>query len=136
MNILITLIIAFLIIDGFIIFFVIIKKRNSKLSSNEIEQIKQMWGNIKNELNSNPKQAIMDADKILDHILKRLNYTGTLGEMMKQAAPLFTDQNGIWSAHKLRNKIAHELNFNPDFKTAERALKQFQKAYKDLGVKI
>jgi hypothetical protein len=47
---------------------------------------------------------------------------------------IYSDLDGIWSAHKLRNKIAHQLDYNISQTTAKSALKEFEKAFKDLGL--
>ena len=55
---------------------------------------------------------------------------------MKKAGQLFSDRNGIWSAHKLRNRIAHELDVKVSEKETRTALTQFKKALRDLGIKL
>ncbi|EKD64900.1 MAG: hypothetical protein ACD_50C00256G0002 [uncultured bacterium] len=49
---------------------------------------------------------------------------------------MFSDLNGVWFAHKLRNKIAHELDSRVSMGEAKRALAAFKRAFVDLGVKI
>jgi len=56
-----------------------------------------------------------------------------MGERMKNSAPMFSDRNGIWTAHKLRNTIAHESDVNVTYDEARLALQAFRKALKDLG---
>ena len=84
------------------------------------------------ELDSHPKQAVLDADKLLDYALKEHGFKGALGEKMKAAGPRFSDLNGVWNAHKLRNRLAHEMM---DLKRgeAQSALKNFKRALNDLG---
>lgn len=84
---------------------------------------------------NNPKEAVLDADKLLDYALVRKGFQGSLGEKLKKAKNRFSDINGIWIAHKLRNKIAHELS-NIDFREAKNALVSFKKGLKDLGADL
>ena len=78
------------------------------------------------------RKEIKDADKILDYALLREGFEGNLGEKLKAAGPRFSDLDGVWRAHKRRNRIAHELG-DIDRDEAKRALKSFKKALNDLG---
>ncbi len=51
---------------------------------------------------------IIELDKVLDVLLSKLGHTGTLGEKLKKAGARFPNANALWSAHKLRNTLAHE----------------------------
>lgn len=76
----------------------------------------------------------MEADKLLDHALREMNLPGnTMGERMKKVDDKFTNANHVWWAHKLRNQLAHEQDFNIDYNEASRALNAFRQALKDLG---
>lgn len=78
--------------------------------------------------------SVMNADKLLDKALMERGFGGqTMGERMKNAAKIFSDRNGIWNAHKLRNKIAHESDVYITYDDARRSLMAFRQALKDLG---
>lgn len=78
--------------------------------------------------------AVLNADKLVGQALTDLNIKGdTMGEKMKFAKNKFSDNNGIWNAHKLRNRIAHDTDVRVDYNEAKRALLNFRKALKDLG---
>jgi|SRR3989344_1396665 len=65
------------------------------------------------------KSALMEADKVFDYALKMKKVKGeTLGERLKNTKNLFkwVDYQNIWEAHKLRNKMAHEIEFTPTIK--------------------
>lgn len=55
------------------------------------------------------RQAIIEADVILDEMVTRLGYRGEgLGEKLKQIDESdFNTLNNAWEAHKVRNQIAH-----------------------------
>ena len=55
------------------------------------------------------KIAVLEADTILDELTKDLNLPGdNLGERLKSATPAnMRTLEDAWSAHKLRNEIAH-----------------------------
>jgi hypothetical protein len=55
------------------------------------------------------RRAIIEADVMLGTLLAVRGYRGTsIGEMLKQANPIqFTTLDAAWSAHKIRNEVAH-----------------------------
>ena len=65
---------------------------------------------------------LIESDKLLDHVYKNTGIKGqTLGERLKNAKNKYpkAQYNSIWEAHKLRNRVAHEL----DFRTSAKLLK-------------
>jgi len=130
------IIFVFMILDVIVIIFVLWEKRKSKtFLSAEREYIRAHWIRIIDTAPTNPLQAVIDADKLLDYALSKKNITGSLGEKLKQAGYFFSDLNGLWFAHKLRNKAAHEFgNLSPI--DTKRALKNFKTALNDLGADL
>ena len=94
------------------------------------------WNKILEQSKVDAKGAIMDADKLLDHVLKKKGYSGSLGDMLKKAETLFSDINSVWYAHKVRNRLAHEMAFTVSPQEGQNVLAKFKKAFRDLGVKI
>lgn len=71
---------------------------------------------IKHLASENPAEwqlAIIEADKLLDELVKTLKPQGeNLGERLKSIEPSdFDTLQDAWEAHKVRNQIAHESNF-------------------------
>lgn len=59
------------------------------------------------------RHGLIDADKLLDFVLKQKGYRGdTMGERLKSAKGSYSKDvyQKIWEAHKLRNKLVHELD--------------------------
>ncbi|HEX3082431.1 MAG TPA: hypothetical protein VHQ86_04200 [Candidatus Saccharimonadia bacterium] len=80
------------------------------------------------------KSSINEADKLLDHALKQSGYAGaTMGDRLRSAGSRFSNRNDVWSAHKLRNALAHEVGFDLVPSQAKEALSQFEQGLKDLG---
>jgi len=78
--------------------------------------------------------SVLNADKLVDQAMREKGTKGeTMGERLRSSAALFSDRNGIWTAHKLRNRIAHEPNVTVTYVEAKSALACFRKALKDLG---
>lgn len=57
------------------------------------------------------KHAVMEADKLVDYILKLKNYAGeTFADRMRSAQGAIDSNmcDRIWQGHKVRNQLAHE----------------------------
>ena len=78
--------------------------------------------------------TIINCDKLLDKALIEMGVPGkTMGDRLKRVGDRFTNLNGVWRAHKLRNAIAHEAGFEVSYKQAYNALQIYKQALKDLG---
>lgn len=78
--------------------------------------------------------AIMNADKLLDQALRERRFGGkTMGERMKAAQTSWKNANHIWSAHKIRNQLAHETGAQVSYEITLRALAAYKQGLKDLG---
>ena len=78
--------------------------------------------------------AIVDADKLLDAALKKRHFKGrTMGERLVKAQRLFTDNDGVWFGHKLRNKIDTEPGLKLKEAEVKQALFGIRQALKDVG---
>ena len=111
------------------------KFTTKKFSSEQLQYMKAHWIRIIDSFDMYSNQGVMDADKLLDYALKCYGYEGTLGDKLKIAKSRFSDLNGVWSAHKLRNTLAHEL-VKVSKEDGRRALKQFKQALNDLGANL
>lgn len=78
--------------------------------------------------------AIIDADKLLDEALKKHHFKGkTMGERLVSAQRVISDNDAVWYAHKLRNRLVHEPQVRLKKKEAQTALAGFKQGLKDLG---
>jgi hypothetical protein len=132
MDILIKFIIVFVILDIIIIIYVFWQKRKSGLSDYEKKKYLKYWHKICNEDDS--LKAVLDSDKLLSILLGRHGLQGSLGEKLKKAGAILSDYEDVWSVHKLRNRIAHDLEHGVSDQEAKKALKIYAKAFKDLGI--
>lgn len=102
------------------------------------EEMNKTWQAILNKLesenDSDYKLAVIEADKILDDSLKRLGYQGEdMGERLKQIKfNQLSNIDELWQAHKVRNRIAHEPDFQLTQTQAKRAIEIYQRAMQDL----
>ena len=80
------------------------------------------------------KSSISEADKLLDYVMRTNCYGGeTMADRLRSAQAEFRDLDSVWRAHKLRNALAHEMNFDLVPRQAHEALKDFERALHDLG---
>jgi hypothetical protein len=78
--------------------------------------------------------AVIDADKLLDDALKKRSYRGkTMGERLVSAQHDISDNDAVWYAHKLRNRLVHEPTTRLRQNEAKNALAGFRQGLKDLG---
>ncbi len=78
--------------------------------------------------------AVIDADKLLDEALRKRKYGGkTMGERLVAAQHEISDNDAVWYAHKLRNRLVHEPTMRLRKNEAKNALAGFRQSLKDLG---
>lgn len=118
------------------------KKRTAHVFDffSSIPPVKRMrrWQAVLEKIESvNPsdwKLAVIEADNIVDEIIKHIGYQGTsFGERLMQIEPSdFDNLQNVWEAHKIRNRIAHEAGHALGQDEARRAIALFEKALKEL----
>ena len=97
----------------------------------------ESWLQVKKRMESanvsDWKLAVLQADGILDDLLKRMGYDGDgLGERLKNIEPAdFDSLDDVWVAHKMRNRIAHEPESNLTIEDAKKTISLFEKALKE-----
>ena len=124
------------LIIGSILFLII--KFMPQVSHFDKEKYQSKWLEISKKADTNQSDsqfmAIIQADKLLDQALRESGSKGqTMAERMKTRQAAWSNANAVWSAHKLRNRIAHEEHVNLSDDAVRRALASFKRALKDLG---
>lgn len=104
----------------------------------DVDKYRLKWMGIERQLNKDDQSgcvlAVLNADKLLDQALRDRGIKGqTMGERMKTAKGMWSNANAVWSAHKLRNQIAHESDHHLAYEDARRAIAGFKQALKDVG---
>lgn len=137
MDILLPIFLILILLLAGIVLVVVAGKGRSAEGINK-EKYHVAWLGIEQQLKRNDDSSfyltILNADKLLDQALRERGFKGeTMGERMKSAKGLWANANQVWSAHKLRNKIAHETNVRVSFDDTRRALAAFKQGLKDLG---
>ena len=127
--------VAILLVGGVVLG--IITRRGGTNNLN-VDKYRTEWLNIEQSVAKDNEMtchmAILNADKLLDKALQQRGAKGeTMGERMKSSQKTWSNANSIWSAHKLRNQIAHETNVKVNYQTCRQALRAFKQGLKDLG---
>ena len=81
------------------------------------------------------KYRILELDKIMEYILQsKFDSTKSFGEIMKENEKAFepTPRHQIWVAHKLRNKIVHDLHYQGGKNEFAVNIKKYTNNIKDL----
>jgi hypothetical protein len=132
MNIVFWVVIAFLIITIALVAMVVLKMSRRGLSVSDRQFVEKKWHTVIEKQSMSPKEAVLEADALLSFVLKKHRYEGSVGDQLKASGKLFRDIDGVWAAHKVRNQIAHQLDYNPSDTEIKRALGQFERALQDL----
>lgn len=95
----------------------------------------QTWKEIESLLNGNDlihaQQAVIKADKFFDNILKNFDCNNiTFAQRLKKNRNKFSPEiyQQIWEAHKLRNKISHEIDHKASLNECKKAIDYYKKA--------
>lgn len=103
-----------------------------------VRKIIKVWNRIMARLDtgleSEYKLAVIEADSMLDDILKRMGYAGeTLGERLKNlTSATLPNIEEIKATHQVRNNIVHDPNYELSLDDSKAALAVFEQALRDL----
>ncbi len=100
-------------------------------------RIQDMFDHVSSDSPSDWKLAIIEADIVLDEILKEKGYAGiSLGERLKSISPSqLQSLDDAWQAHKVRNQVAHGgADFILTHKLAQDTIKQYRRVFNEFGV--
>ncbi len=130
--------------------FIIIISKTNKLIGSKTNSIKKIpsepassilntrWKEIERHISSTReaewKFAVIEADKLTDEMLQTSGFAGeTMGERLMNIQPgqLITLQ-GLWEAHKIRNRLVHDVNYFLRYTEAKRAVGLYEETLKEL----
>lgn len=96
------------------------------------------WQEIKSHVNSFKesewKFAIIEADKLVDDVLKSAGFAGeSMGERLMIIKPgELLNLQYLWDAHKLRNLLVHDVNYQITHQQAIWAIEAFEGVLREL----
>lgn len=98
-------------------------------------QIAEINKKITSNSPSDWKIAIIEADKVFDKTLEKRNYVGgSVGDKLKEMVPgdLPDVYEEVWEAHKIRNRIVHEPDFEITQSEVRKIIGIYERAIKKL----
>ncbi len=111
------------------------------LSEEDESETHPRWSHIETlaagDTPSEWKEAIIEADILLEETLTRAGYEGAgVGEKLKSADKLtFATLEDAWEAHKVRNQIAHEgSEFELTATLARRTIARYEAVFREFKV--
>ena len=96
------------------------------------------WQEIKSHVNSFKesewKFAVIEADKLVDDVLKSAGFAGeSMGERLMLIKPdQLLNLQYLWDAHKLRNLLVHDVNYQITHRQAIWAIEAFENVLREL----
>ncbi len=103
-------------------------------------KVQKEWEAVLYNLNSNnskdQKKAVVNAEGLFNRVLKMANFSGGNIEDRLKKIPddqLEFKEDIIW-AHRLKEKISEDENFEVEREEAKRAVYIFERALKDMGI--
>ena len=100
-------------------------------------RLEEVLAHIASDEPNDWKLAIIEADIILDGLLKERGYAGgSLGERLRSITPSqLASIDDAWEAHKVRNRIAHDgTDFGLTKRIAEETINRYSRVFTELGV--
>lgn len=99
-------------------------------------KFRKKWNKIRARLETGQEQqfklAVIEADSLIDDLVKRLGYSGeNMGERLENIpSGQLEHVEELKRAHEIRNRIIHEDDFRLDKKAAEKTLALFEEFLK------
>ncbi len=128
--------------------FLIMKRKefDAKLAGQEVVTaevlgagpLQEQWNDILRHIDSvregEWKFAVIEADTIVDNVLKNHFPGDTMGErLLNIDKTKLLSIDDLWEAHKIRNRLAHDTNYFLRHAEALRAVKLFESVLRELG---
>jgi len=96
-------------------------------------ELSKMWADVEA---MEPKMAIIEADKLVDTVLKRAGIRGeSMADRLRRCEKMVdrSSYQAMWDAHKVRNQIVHEFDHGFDDNRANEVLWKMKKFLVSLG---
>ena len=104
------------------------------------KKITKQWNKVLDYLKagseSEYKLAVIEADDMLDAVLKRLGYTGETFEekLGKLTSATLPNIKQLYEIHQLRNNIVHDPDYRLTLDEAKKSLNVYSQAFQDLQI--
>lgn len=106
-------------------------RKNRKLPASAAGKIRSMLQ--KTHQLQDPVMRILEYDKILDQLLYRLGFQGSVADKLKRGGTRFSNVQTLWTYHKLRNTLAHEHGATATVREADGFRDALEKALRQVS---
>lgn len=114
------------------------KLKKPELEGISTQKVKALWEQIEHSAKQGKlggKMAVIEADKLLDTVLKSMRFPGdTMGERLKAAGYKHPAIREVWTAHRVRNRLVHETDYELRDRDVRETLGDFKQALRELNV--
>jgi len=96
-------------------------------------EISRIWNDIEQ---MEPKLAIIEADKLVDSVLRRAKIRGeTFADRLRKVEKLvpYSSYQQMWEAHKVRNELVHEVGHDAHISNPDEVLRKIKNFLIALG---
>lgn len=96
-------------------------------------ELNVLWENVEN---MDPNLSIIEADKLVDTILKRAGVKGeSMADRLRHTEKLVPRSvyNDMWESHKVRNRLVHELDHEVNLNNTNEIVFKMKKYLITLG---
>lgn len=105
----------------------------------DLERFRYSWQSVEQLSQGSVEQlkvAVIQADTLIDSVLKAKVSGLTMGDRLKKSVGHFgyNTYQDLWEAHKLRNRIVHEPHHVFTGEEMRQAVGRFRKALRELGI--
>lgn len=106
------------------------------MATSEPSRFEHIMELMKSEKENDWRQAIIEADIMLEEILKSQGYLGeTMADKLEQVGHHLGSIEDAWAAHKVRNHIAHAgSSFALSERDARSTIARYESVFRELGV--
>jgi hypothetical protein len=98
------------------------------------ERWNEVLGHLDSPRENDWKLAVMEADKLIDKALQQAGFPGdTFGDRLTNIQPgSLLSLDGLWWAHRIRNRVAHEMDYFLRYTEARQAISYYEAALSEL----
>jgi len=125
--------VAVVLVASLVVLFLVLRRRPRKLKA---DRFQEKWRALQKLCASKAtwREAIVQADALLDEALKKNRYRGrTMGERLTKAQRTMSNNEAVWFGHKLRTKLETDPKLTPKEAEVKQGLIGIRQALKDLG---
>ncbi|MFA5270498.1 MAG: hypothetical protein WC400_02760 [Patescibacteria group bacterium] len=109
--------------------------RTKNISEKDRSIILRKWKEVEALMEEHKyRDAVLEADKTLDFAMRQMHIAGeTFAKRFKKAEGLIGRLEEVWAAHKMRNQLVHDIDFDITGGKAVEATNAFRRALKKLN---